>query len=62
MFFYGNNDELLYVPVEWTDVLPRDIYVTSSSGPSFCRVPDLLELHRLVSMLRADKANMETDR
>ena len=55
MFFHGSNGELLYAPVGWTDVLPRDLYVDCSDGTSFCRVPDLLELHRLVTTLMPTK-------
>jgi len=40
------------IPLSWTDLAPEDPFITLSSGKSFFRVEDLLELVRLIKGLR----------
>jgi Family of unknown function (DUF5372) len=40
------------MPLSWTDLAAEDPFVTLSTGKSWFRVPDLLELIRLIEGLR----------
>jgi hypothetical protein len=40
------------IPLSWTDLAPEDPFITLSSGKSWFRVADLLELVRLIEDLR----------
>ncbi len=51
--FYDENEELIAVPVDWTDLAEAtDPFVTLSEGRALARPLDLLELWALIEELR----------
>ena len=52
--FYDENDELIALPVDWTDLAEgADPFVTLSHGRAFARPSDLLSLAALIEEVKA---------
>ena len=55
--FYDAEGRLQSLPTSWTDLGELHLFVSATGGRSWFRVPDLLDLVRLVEVLgRRDKA------
>jgi Family of unknown function (DUF5372) len=52
VFFLDDRGVQRSLPVEWTDALEPDVFVTLAAGRSALRVVDLLVLARLIEGLR----------
>jgi hypothetical protein len=52
VYFHDDEGRLVALPAAWTSVLPPDPYVAIAAGCAAFRVPDLLELARLLASLR----------
>jgi hypothetical protein len=55
VLFYNTKGRRSSVPLDWTDVGPKDPFVTVSSGRSLFRVEDLLGLFRLIAEINSSK-------
>ncbi|MDZ7698532.1 MAG: DUF5372 family protein [Deltaproteobacteria bacterium] len=60
VFFYTTNGRKSSVPLDWTDIGPRDPFVVVSAGRSLFRVEDLLGLVCLMRKQEVSTANGET--
>lgn len=48
--FYADADgALAAMPVNWTDVVEADPFVTLASGRAYCRLSDLLRLSAVIA-------------
>jgi hypothetical protein len=52
VYVYGDDGEMVSLPVEWTDVVAEDPFVVIAAGRCPFRVEDLLMLADLVDRLR----------
>ena len=52
VFFFNTKGRKTSVPLDWTDIAPRDLFVAVSAGRALFRVEDLLGLVRLVGEIR----------
>ncbi|MHC4092397.1 MAG: DUF5372 family protein [Planctomycetota bacterium] len=52
VYYHDQRGQLACISARWTDVIPPDPVVTLSAGRSAFRLEDLLELTRLVALLR----------
>ena len=48
VFFYNHKGRKSSVPLDWTDIEPKDPFVAVSAGRTLFRVEDLLGLVRLI--------------
>jgi Family of unknown function (DUF5372) len=53
VYFHDNHEKLVSIPALWTSLFPDDPWVSLSNNQSYFRVPDLLELARLIEGIRA---------
>ncbi len=54
VYYRERGERLGSIPSKWTDLRPPDPFVTISAGRSPFRLEDLLELVRLVAVLRQE--------
>ena len=54
VYYRDEQGQLASVPASWTDVIPPDPVVAVSAGRSPFRLQDLLELARLVELLKRE--------
>jgi hypothetical protein len=54
VYFYGCKEKLTSIPTSWTNFLPEDPFITASSGRSYFRVAELLQL---VAVIKAGIAS-----
>ena len=52
VYFYDQDDNLKSIPTAWTNVLPLDPFVLTSSGRSYFRTNELLELAFLIQAIK----------
>jgi len=52
VFFFNTNGRKSSVPLDWTDIGPKDPFVVVSAGRALFRVEDLLGLARLVGEIK----------
>lgn len=52
MCFLDKKSRQCEIPLSWTDLAPEDALITLAAGKSWFRAADLLELARLVEVLR----------
>ena len=55
VFFFNTKGRKSSVPLEWTDIGPKDPFVAVSAGRALFRVEDLLGLVRLVGEINSAK-------
>jgi len=48
VYFHDNHGKLVSIPALWTSLFPDDPWISLSNNQSYFRVPDLLELIRLI--------------
>ena len=53
VFFFNTKGRKSSVPFDWTDIGPKDPFVTVSAGRTLFRVEDLLGLVRLIEEIRS---------
>ena len=53
VFFYNPKGRRSSVPLQWTDIGPKDPFVVVSAGRSLFRVEDLLGLVRLIEEINS---------
>ncbi len=54
IYYRDRRRQLSSIPAGWTDLEPPDPFVTISAGRSPFRLEDLLELVRLVAVLKRE--------
>jgi len=52
VFFYNTKGRKSSVPLDWTDIGPKDPFVVVSAGRALFRVEDLLGLARLLGEIK----------
>jgi Family of unknown function (DUF5372) len=52
VWFHDAQGRLISLPVVWTSVVAEDAFVAVSAGRSMFRVAELLELARLIEVLK----------
>ena len=50
---HDENDQLIAVPIKWTDAAPPDPFVVVARGRSYFRTEDLVRLANLIGGLKA---------
>jgi len=53
VFFFNTQGRKSSVPLDWTDIGPKDPFVSVSAGRAFFRVDDLLGLARLIGEINS---------
>jgi hypothetical protein len=56
VYFHNDEGRLVSLPAAWTRVCPPDPFLVIGAGRSAFRVPDLLELARLLAGLHQGDA------
>ncbi len=51
VLFYTNNGKLQSIPAKWTTLCPEDPFVKISSGRSYFRIDDLIQLSEMIQRL-----------
>ena len=57
VYYQNEAGELVSIPLEWTDLAPKDPFVHFGEGRAAFRVSDLLEIVRLLKTLRPEKTD-----
>jgi hypothetical protein len=55
VFFLNTKGRKSSVPLDWTDIGPKDLFVVVSAGRALFRVEDLLGLARLIEEIKSVK-------
>lgn len=59
VYFHDKNRGLISIPASWTDIKAKDPFVKVSSGRSYFRLIDLLELTEFIKNANAEKGEKQ---